>query len=484
MTITEKNVIYKALSDPKFGKEVFHQLPLSAFTEGVTRDLVQIIKRYYVKHSKGLDLDTLMALTEEHAERRNVSDEQADELYNKVNQSYEVSEDTNEEVAEESVQRFVRRELSIAVLQDTLNNSNIEEEGVIENLSDKLREISVIDAMGNEAGDVDFFEDYEKRLEMYDKKNEETYPTGFQNLDQLLKGGGLSRGQLAVLIAGTGTGKTTAMVHILNNAVKSGLNAMYISLEEHPDKLTARLETNLIGKSESYYQTPVGDIDREKYEAIDTFYQQNLERGEWGRMYIRTRLPYKSTVEDIEQMIRDVKIKRGQELDLVVVDYPEIMKKRSAAMTRDEDLLAETFHRIRGLAEQYGFIAWAVSQTNRSAGEADVVTAYNIQGGYKVTNSADLVLTMNRKKEEKKYNCFRMNIDKIREPEPTAIMPDFLYFKTLVNNGYQIIPETDTEIAAHKALISDNNYTSNHEEQVGTQYGRAMTDVNDNLSFG
>ena len=282
-----------------------------------------------------------------------------------------------------------------------------------------------------------------------------THPTGFDNIDVLLKGGGLGVGQLGTVIAPTGSGKSTFLVQLVNNAVRNGLNAMYITLEEHGDRMTSRLETNLIGRGTEYYTDDEGKIDEDKYSALDAYYKQKLESGEWGKLFIRTRQPYTSTIEDIEQMIIDVKVRSGSDLDVVVVDYPEIMKKKSSPHTSDEDIMGETFHRIAGLASKYEFVAWAVAQTNRTAGSADTITAHNIQGAYKVTNSTDFLMTLNRTPEEKQENCLRTYIDKIRYPEPSALRPDFLYFKTLVDKGFQVVPENDTEIARHRSLITD-----------------------------
>lgn len=478
-----RNVIHKALVDPKFGKEIFSQLPLEPFDSGVSRELVQIIKRYYISHTKSLDQESLLLLAERHVDKRNLKDTEADDLFRKIDQAYTIPDSSNEDILEESVQRFVRKSLSIQAIQDIMSSKNLEDEGAVEELSDKLREIAVIDAQGSVGGDIDFFDDFDKRVDLYQNMHKQTYPTGFSNLDELLRGGGLSAGQLAVLIAGTGSGKSTLLIQLITSAVKSGLNAMFISLEEHDDQMTARIETNLLGKNLDYYLSPTGDLNLEKYKAIESYYEQMREQGNWGDLYIKTRLPYSVTIEDIEQMIVDTKVRKGENLDIVVVDYPEIMKKRSSNTTRDEDIMGELFHKIGGLGNKYGFVVWTVAQTNRTAGSNEVVTAHNIQGAYKVTNSADLILTVNRTQKEMLGNCLRMNIDKIRYPNPQAIRPDFLYFKTLTQNGYQVVPETDTEIAHHRTLLTDSRYISDQEEHLAANYGKALVETNENLAF-
>lgn len=482
MAVIHKNVIHKALTDPKFGKEVFTKLPLSAFEEGTQRELIQIIKRYYINQSKPLDQDTLLTLTESYIENKNLKDSELDELFRLVNNAYEVSSDANQEVISTSVNKFVRKALSIDVLQETLSKGDIAEEGTIEELSEKLREISVIDVKGQRDGtSIDFFEDYDTRVDLYNNMKRDTNSTGYENIDEILEGNGLAKGELSLLISPSGYGKSTFMIQTLNNAIKQGKNALYVTLEERAEKINSRIETNLIDKSLDYFIDMFGNLNIDKYAQVQKFYE--TKKDIWGKIFIERRNPYETTVEDIEQMIVDIKIRSGEDLDLVVIDYPEIMKKPSSSSRRDEDVMGELFHRLRGLAGKYEFVLWAVAQTNRTATTSDdaVVTSANIQGAFKIINSCELVLSMNRTPEEKKNNRFRLHVDKVRNPNPQALIPEMLYFQTDVQAGYNIRAETKEEILTHDRIIQSgkDNYDDTSHYENAMEHDKA----NDSLVF-
>jgi len=69
---------------------------------------------------------------------------------------------------------------------------------------------------------------------------EDWVQTGLEGLDSLLEKG-IPRGTSVIIAGGPGSGKTILCLQMLNNAVKNGEKAIYISLEEHP----ARLEKHM-----------------------------------------------------------------------------------------------------------------------------------------------------------------------------------------------------------------------------------------------
>ncbi|MBU4501317.1 MAG: AAA family ATPase, partial [Nanoarchaeota archaeon] len=65
---------------------------------------------------------------------------------------------------------------------------------------------------------------------------EDWVQTGIEGLDSLLEKG-IPRGTSVIVAGGPGSGKTILCLQAINNAVKKGENAIYISLEEHPFRL-------------------------------------------------------------------------------------------------------------------------------------------------------------------------------------------------------------------------------------------------------
>ena len=58
-------------------------------------------------------------------------------------------------------------------------------------------------------------------------------PMGISGIDRLLKGG-LAKGEIGVVLAPTGVGKTTLMTKITNHAFNLGYNVLQIFFEDNP----------------------------------------------------------------------------------------------------------------------------------------------------------------------------------------------------------------------------------------------------------
>ena len=470
--ITHKYIFSKALVDVKFAKNVFSKIPVNTFGETEqNKELAKIINRYYITNSKPLDLATFAALIENKAQRDKIPYDESKELLERANNLYNIEDFSEKEVLRANVEEYIRKTLAVETLSQTLLNKDLGEDGVLEDLAEELFTISAFDTKG--AGDglsFDFFTEIkEKRIDLYDNMIKDTLPTGLANVDAILSGGGLSYGEVGMIIAPTGYGKSSSAIQLATNAVKQGFNALYLTLEEQAVKIISRLELNLIGQSMSWLiDGHSGKTIEEHSEMVNKFYEQNPD---FGELFIEKRNPHEVDINELEQIIIDWKVKTGTKIDVVIIDYPEIMKLPNSNR-ESVDEMGQLFERIRGLAERYQFVCWTLAQTNRTAFSADVITSHNIQGAHKVTNAVELVLTMNRKQIEFENNCFRFHVSKVRNPAQGVVRPEFLYFRIHPDKGYQIVPETEQEILVHNRLLNEgaeenmSQYRNSKQETV------------------
>ena len=101
---------------------------------------------------------------------------------------------------------------------------------LIENASyDEVR--TVIDQALNLGTDNDFGHDFLRDFEArYEIKARNPITTGWDKVDQIMKKG-LGTGELGVVIAPTGAGKSMALAHLGANALKAGKNVIHYTLE-------------------------------------------------------------------------------------------------------------------------------------------------------------------------------------------------------------------------------------------------------------
>lgn len=177
----------------------------------------------------------------------------------------------------------------------------------------------------------------------------------------------------------------------------------------------------------------------ESYKASDSL----------GNLYISKHNPREVSAEKLEQIIIQTKLRKGLDVDFVVIDYPALMSVPGRNKVHEEQ--GELFERIRGLAQKYDFIALTLAQTNRTAWSADVVTLNNIEGGFMVANACELVLTVNRTQEEYEAGYFRMHVDKVRNRSSKPI-PDILSF-SVDPKGYRMTSSTPQERDKHFNIL-------------------------------
>ena len=89
--------------------------------------------------------------------------------------------------------------------------------------------------------------------------------------------------------------------------------------------------------------------------------------------------------------------------DVIVVDYADILKPISNY--REKRLnLGETYEHLRGMAGEFDVPVWTASQANRSSLEEEVIGADKVSEDYSKVMTADFVMSISRKVEDKVAN--------------------------------------------------------------------------------
>jgi len=135
--------------------------------------------------------------------------------------------------------------------------------------------------------------------------------------------------------------------------------------------------------------------------------------------------------------------------DVIIVDYADLL--RGAGRTQDlRHELGNIYEDLRGMAGEYEIPVWTASQANRSALEEDVIGADKIAESYAKIMTADFVISLSRKIEDKISGTGRWHVIKNR------FGPDGITFPSKMNtsNGQiNIYEETSVQgKAAQKTM--------------------------------
>lgn len=444
--MVQKLTFNKAITDTEFAKEVFRKLPFDSFDTETEKILAKEINRYYLTNDKTMTEKTLKMYMEGRLDD-GLEQDKASSVMEFVEEIYAAPADLDEEIAIEKLDKHIRRSLTLKTLKEFIAKDALEDEEALEALGKEITGISLLDVTNS--GDenfLDLFNDTDRKIELYKNLRTKTHPTGYSNIDAMLDGGGLGRGEVALIIAGTGMGKSSIAVQTATNYANQGLNVLYVTLEEKLERMAVRLESNLLGAHMSDFYDKMDMINEDLIRAAGEMYKTN---DNLGNLYISKHSPREVSIEKLEQIIIKTKLRKGLDIDFVVIDYPALMKTAGNNKVHEEQ--GELFERIRGLAQKYNFIALTLAQTNRTAWAEDVVTLNNIEGGFMVANACELVLTVNRTQEEYEEGFFRMHVDKVRNRSVGKI-PTMLSF-AVDTKGYQMRGSSPQEKDKHFNIL-------------------------------
>jgi len=252
-----------------------------------------------------------------------------------------------------------------------------------------------------------FFEDYEAR---FTKLTRLTCPTGIDQLDKKdILNGGLARGEIGVITAPTGVGKSHFLVHVGASALKVGKNVVHYTFELTETSVGVRYDSHLC-------DIPSSDVQDRKEEILKIY-----EERDYGRLIIKEYPTGSASVVTIRNHLEKLAMKDFIP-SLIVIDYADIMRS-----TRQYDSLRHElkliYEELRNMAMELKIPIWTASQANKEASDKDVVGLDNMSEAYGKAMVADVVVSLSRKQLEKSTGAGRLFVAKNRAGKDGILFP-------------------------------------------------------------
>jgi hypothetical protein len=242
---------------------------------------------------------------------------------------------------------------------------------------------------------LDYIDNFE--LIMEDVKRN-SVSTGWEVIDELMDGG-LGPGELGVVMAPSGIGKSWFLSKIACSAVQSGMNVLHYTLELSESYVGQRYTTILTGIQTSEHKERKEEIIRKIKNTP-------------GRVRIKYYPPQFASAKTLSAHIEKLRAS-GFNPNLIIIDYADLLKSGS---NRD-GLYAELggiYEELRGLSGEAGIPIWTATQTNRAAIDHEVIQADSVGDSYKKVQTADFIMSVSRKTKDKLSNTGRIHIVKNR----------------------------------------------------------------------
>lgn len=213
--------------------------------------------------------------------------------------------------------------------------------------------------------------------------------TGFRRLDQVLKGG-FSNGELVILGARPGQGKTAFAGSIAMNFAEQGKQVLFISREVKETTLVqrmiarqARIDCRFFREGAGHLQGIVEKINRQA-EYFNSLPLQIVEKSS-----------FPMTPSEIRRIARGIK-----NIGLVVIDYLQLVNTEEKQKSREREI-AEMSRAFKQMALDLDCPVLLLSQLNRSIEQADRKPQLSdLRESGAIEQDADIVMFIHTKKAD------------------------------------------------------------------------------------
>ena len=250
----------------------------------------------------------------------------------------------------------------------------------------------------------DYIKDFEKRFEL---KARNPITTGWNEIDELCKGG-LGKGELGVVIAPTGAGKSMALVHLGAQALKEKKTVVHYTLELADTVVASRYDSCLTKIPLSHLHS----FKEEIYEKV-----QDME----GVLIVKEYPTKSASTRSLRTHLEKLQM-RDIHPDMVIVDYGDLLRPISGKSEKRHEL-ESIYEEMRGLAREFNCCLWTASQTNRSGLNAEVITMESISEAFNKCFVSDFIFSLSRTVEDKQSNTGRIFVAKNRNGPDGLVFP-------------------------------------------------------------
>ena len=225
---------------------------------------------------------------------------------------------------------------------------------------------------------------------------------GIPGIDKLLKGG-LAKGEIGVILAPTGVGKTTILTKIANTAFNMGYNVLQIFFEDNPKIVQRKHFTIWTG-------IPPDELANHKEEVIGkiTEIQETMK----NKLVLKKLASDTMTMNQIKNQVRKL-IADGTKIDMVMLDYIDCVLPESSS--KDEWKAEGSVMRgFEAMCHELNLVGWTATQGNRSSISSEVVTTDQMGGSIKKAQVGHVIITVAKTLQQKEMNLATIAITKSR----------------------------------------------------------------------
>ena len=205
------------------------------------------------------------------------------------------------------------------------------------------------------------------------------------------------------------------------NAADSGANVLVVSVEMAKRKVMKRLGAMRLKIDVDQYDELSKDPNFIKSKIAQLKNTTNLglfNDGKIGKIWVRKFNTGSCTIDDLDNLINKYIEIRNIKLDMVVIDYINLMSVDKLHKEMGNNLFLKGKHLAEGLrylADKYNVAVITATQTDKAVWGANDIKLADIPESKAVAETADCVWAIIRNNEMRKNNKYRLKILKLRD---------------------------------------------------------------------
>ena len=404
--------------DREFSSSIMDVIESSYFDNKYFKIILQMIKEYYKKYESTPNFDTLDQIV-----KSEISQELVAKIVVDTIKQIKIAPLEGTLFVQEKALKFCKQqELQKAMdkAQKIINEGDFESYDKVEGLVREALQVGERDT-----GITDIFANLDTVL---DDDFRHPIPIGIPGIDNLLKGG-LAKGEIGVILAPTGVGKTTILTKIANTAFNLGYNVLQIFFEDNP-KIVQRkhftLWTGIAPDNLVIHKEEVMSKINEIHETMK------------NELILKKLSSDSMTMNQIKNQVRKI-IADGTRIDLILLDYIDCVLPES---TSKDEWKAEgsVMRGFESMCHELNLVGWTATQGNRSSISSDVVTTDQMGGSIKKAQVGHVIITVAKSLQQKEMNLATIAITKSR------IGKDGVVFENCKFNNELLEIDTETSV--------------------------------------
>ena len=385
-------LLNQIIVDKDFSHSILDVIENNYFENKYFKIIMQMVKEYYVKYDHTPSFETLEQITKSELQQATASKIVLDTIK-------KIKDAPIDGVlfVQEKAMKFCKQQ----ELQKVMGKAQkIIDGGEFENY-DTLEELvkSALQVGAKDTSMLDVFSNLEQVLE---DDYRHPIPMGIPGIDRLLKGG-LAKGEIGVILAPTGVGKSTVLTKMANHAFNLGFNVLQIFFEDNP-KVIQRKHFTLWTKIHP------DDLSEKRDEVMNRV--REIEESMPNKLIMKKLPSDTMTMLQIKNQIRKM-VSDGIKVDMIVLDYIDciVPDKNLGDEWKSEGSVMRAFE---AMCHEMNLVGWTATQGNRSSISSEVVTTDQMGGSIKKAQVGHVIISVAKTLQQKELKLATIAITKSR----------------------------------------------------------------------